>query len=706
MRFTVVRRLLAIAPLALLLMISRAPRAEDEIFPAMTFSREFEALPVYVITPPSQGKKPSRPLNLPIVPYRKSAPTIVAAASVPFPMSADQALRLGEALMSDADYEAALPYFQKVHNEQAHSFAALIGLAKCYYQLHRDDEGIERYKEVLIQDPTLWDAHFSLGRIYLESARFPEAVPAFKEALRLKPGDPDIMRSLGIALAKLGQNTEAIPYLIQVTALQSSNPEVFYNLAEAYANEKQWEQAAQAFKTGADIRKIFAEPYFNWATMLYNADRLEEAVAAYRHVLKIDVEHAESPVYLAECLKMLGKLGEAQGYYREVLRKKPDDVEALLNLAYLCLKGSQWVEADQIYTKVMGLDPTRADAFSNLAAIRSRDNERFALTQTPTQGITLREAVKVSPDAGEAHVNLGAQLITEKIFPEAVEVLQRAVKLLPNSAAAHFNLGLAQYRVGDHQNAAASYRTALQFKPEWGEGYNNLGRAYDGLKKWDEAAKAYENAIRIIPKYAGARYNLAVTYMQLGRKALALQQVEILRPLSQTLPNRLAYVIYRMEAGGTAEVLATTPGTVASATPTPTPSPVLAEKPEPAAVVTAPPSEPQPAKVENDCPGPIYRPGDVTDMAQITGELQAAYTDEALRNRVEGKVVLQAVLCANGVVSDITVQEGLPFGLTGQAIEAMKKVRFAPARMDAKPVSVMVKQEFVCAQASCIAIRR
>ena len=97
----------------------------------------------------------------------------------------------------------------------------------------------------------------------------------------------------------------------------------------------------------------------------------------------------------------------------------------------------------------------------------------------------------------------------------------------------------------------------------------------------------------------------------------------------------------------------------------------------------------------------MYRQSAVTQMAVLKEPLQVSYTAEAIQNKVEGKIVLQLVVCSNGRVSDITVDDSLPFGLTERAIEAIRKVRFQPALLGTQPVTVMTKQTFVCSAQVC-----
>jgi protein TonB len=88
-------------------------------------------------------------------------------------------------------------------------------------------------------------------------------------------------------------------------------------------------------------------------------------------------------------------------------------------------------------------------------------------------------------------------------------------------------------------------------------------------------------------------------------------------------------------------------------------------------------------------------------MAILNEQLKVEYTTDAVQNNVEGKIVLQMVVCSNGSVSDIRIDESLPFGLTERAIEAIRKVRFQPALLGTQTVSVITKQTFTCAQQVC-----
>lgn len=716
MKFPAFRWLVALGLQGLLLIgnQAQAPQAPEEILPVLYDLFNLEAPAVSVISVPALPKKRAQHLELEVAHIRKPAAAAEAPSALPFSMSGEQALSLGKALVLDGDHEGALPYLQEAAKRLPKSFEAQKELADCNFTLQHDDDAAAGYKEVvgqyaLLRDegtssrselakltPQFGEVQFNLGQIHLDQARYAEAVAVFTEALTIKPSDPDTLTGLGIALLKQGRSAEAIPYLKQVATLQSYSAAALYNLGEAYAGDGQWLLAAEAFEKSGRITTIYAGPYFNWACMLYNADRLEQAVDAYIEVKKRDLANVDAAVYLADALNRLGRRVQAKSYYVEVLKSRPKDINSLINLAYLKIKLGEFEEAERVYSTLLALEP-RADAAANLAALQTRRNK------FKTPGITLREIGLANPSNVEVQINLGAQLIVEGVYPEAVQVLQQAVRLKQDSAAAQFNLGLAQYKAGAHEKAVASNLSALQLKPEWAAAYNNLGLAYTALSRWDEAIKAFQEAIRIQPTYGGARYHLGHAYVQTGQKALANQQLESLKSLSEQLPGKLLYEIDHMDGSGN-QVAAATPtpdNQVPTAIPTPAPTPLPTATPTatPTIVSDSPPSLPPvttetPAKTDNqdDCPSPVYRPNDVTTMALIEVP-QPLYTEEGRAKGVQGKVVLHFILCANGKVSDLSVVKELPFGLTQKAIEALKKATFQPATKDGKPVSVFVDKD-------------
>ena len=92
----------------------------------------------------------------------------------------------------------------------------------------------------------------------------------------------------------------------------------------------------------------------------------------------------------------------------------------------------------------------------------------------------------------------------------------------------------------------------------------------------------------------------------------------------------------------------------------------------------------------------VYKPGDGVLLPQVTKQVKAEYTNEAMQNRIEGRVVLDVVVLADGAVGDVEVTESLDsvYGLDKNAAAAMRQWQFKPGQKDGKPVSVLWTIEY------------
>ena len=89
--------------------------------------------------------------------------------------------------------------------------------------------------------------------------------------------------------------------------------------------------------------------------------------------------------------------------------------------------------------------------------------------------------------------------------------------------------------------------------------------------------------------------------------------------------------------------------------------------------------------------GGVYRPGGSVTAPRVTTEVKPTYTNDALIQKIQGTVVLELIVLANGLPSDIRIVRALdPGGLDEQAIIAARQWRFEPGRLSGKPVNVQV----------------
>jgi len=88
-------------------------------------------------------------------------------------------------------------------------------------------------------------------------------------------------------------------------------------------------------------------------------------------------------------------------------------------------------------------------------------------------------------------------------------------------------------------------------------------------------------------------------------------------------------------------------------------------------------------------------PGGGAENPILLVEVKPLYTADAMRARVQGTALLQCVVQPDGTTSDVRVVRSLDtaFGLDDEAIKAVRRWRFAPARRQGRAVPMLIRAE-------------
>lgn len=123
----------------------------------------------------------------------------------------------------------------------------------------------------------------------------------------------------------------------------------------------------------------------------------------------------------------------------------------------------------------------------------------------------------------------------------------------------------------------------------------------------------------------------------------------------------------------------TTPAPMASASPEPTAAPeihvAVYDRPIPTAVAT--PGSPMTVGPDSDVQAPV-----------LVSKVEPKYPEPARKGRMEGAVVIQAIITTDGEVRDARVARPVSPLLDEAALVAVRQWKYRPATLDGKPVRV------------------
>lgn len=307
----------------------------------------------------------------------------------------------------------------------------------------------------------------------------------------------------------------------------------------------------------------------------------------------------------------------------------------------------------------------------------------------------------------------GIKLYDQGNTEEAIKVLKKIVKDRQDDVDAWYHLGLAYFHHDKLKDARKAFEMAVRLRPNFALARSNLAYTLLDLNKFSDASGEAQNALALDPANATAHYVMGVVYMKEGMPAKAVIEAEA---ALKARNNFLAALLLKSQALFAA-YMAETYEIAAGASPPSTEESSAARE---SMLKEAADSlekylqlEPNAANAEiwreqletlrfyASLRGKTKRETQIysgKDMLQtkvrIISKPEPAYTDAARQAGVEGKVVLQAVFAADGKVKYILVLRPLPKGLTEKAVDAARKIKFAPAVKDGKPVSMFYRIEY------------
>jgi tetratricopeptide (TPR) repeat protein len=143
--------------------------------------------------------------------------------------------------------------------QQARSF---LEKGKLLYHDDQDAEAAEAFKQAILLDATLAEAHFRLGLAYEALNKADEAEKEYKTAVESykkffdndeNSGDAEAHYNLGQTYAGLHQYSDAIREYRQATKIKSDDADIYYDLGLAHSKLAQYSEAASAFSKSLEI---------------------------------------------------------------------------------------------------------------------------------------------------------------------------------------------------------------------------------------------------------------------------------------------------------------------------------------------------------------------------------------------------------------------------------------------------------------------
>jgi len=127
-----------------------------------------------------------------------------------------------DTLFQDRKFDAALAAYQDFFKERPDLYKIRINIANCYLEMHRFDDAIAEYQEVLkaiiekkteVQgNPEVAKIYASIGDTYMRQDKLKEAESNFKKSIEISPEDHALAYNVAEILFAAGKTDDAVKY--------------------------------------------------------------------------------------------------------------------------------------------------------------------------------------------------------------------------------------------------------------------------------------------------------------------------------------------------------------------------------------------------------------------------------------------------------------------------------------------------------------
>jgi len=485
---------------------------------------------------------------------------------------------LGAALVGKQKFDRALELFSKVTELLPNDASSYLNLALVEIALRRFSDAEKHLKQAVATDPKSSQAHIDLANFYRLQSKLSEAQEALQAGIQNNPDASQLYIELANTLSNAGKSKDADGVLDRLRMQMPKSPEAAIAIGDYYAQRRDLDKAFAEYQRGLsisvgnlDIEKSMEELYLssnrtdeaskldeqlmkqapkdvlvsvNHGRLLLAQGKQQDAVIALQKALKDAPDSARAHYYLGLAYWQTAGLGQAGSEFQEALKASPGFPLALQGLARISLSQNHISEAKGYAQELVQRFPADVNYRLLLGGIYLRAG------QSPQAEEQFLAAMRLAPNQGAVHLDVGQLYYTEKKWSQAEKEFETAIQLdpsnpamlspyldflvarqqatkaialaqkfvdaHPSNAQGHVILGSLQFDSKNNSAAQAEFERAIQIEPNNVQAYLRMGRLYQQKNQLDAAIGVYEKALGLQPKSAALITMVGNLYLDKG----------------------------------------------------------------------------------------------------------------------------------------------------------------------------------------------
>jgi len=242
------------------------------------------------------------------------------------------------------------------------------------------DEAVRTIEAILKDDPTISDAHFSLGNVLYKARRFTEALASFTRSLDLKPDDSFTVINISNCYQALGRFDEAEKFVLDYIASGFEDPQLYFLLGNLKVHRNEPDKAITYFEKCLAVNPRSASAHNGLAAVYLNRESNGDLARAETH---LGEAAAINPTLLslryntAQLREKQGRLAEAADLYLREIEDAPTSFKALFNLSRVYRQMGREDDEFAMLKRTIEVEPDFPVAYFYLARIHLRRGQDY-----------------------------------------------------------------------------------------------------------------------------------------------------------------------------------------------------------------------------------------------------------------------------------------------------------------------------------------
>lgn len=290
-------------------------------------------------------------------------------------------------------YELAERKLGEILKSDPENFLATTYLADTLFELSRNEEAIEAYREAIDKGRDTAYYHFRLGILQERLGRYDSAADEFREVVFRNPESAAEVLGRAKALLDRGRVDGALHYLSMLEQQGSGGPALAWVLASAWHAKGEPRRALKALDAGRGDSEENAIVLALRGSLLQELGRTDEALASFEKVLPGITDPKDQRELLKKIATLYGdqgRLERAAEYFERAAAMDPGDFEAHANLAITLARAEKLRAALDPLTRALELRPAEVRLINLKAEIHFRLGELEASRELLRRSLALR----------------------------------------------------------------------------------------------------------------------------------------------------------------------------------------------------------------------------------------------------------------------------------------------------------------------------